>query len=100
LQYPVPWASVQETSALATPDDYRDALESAGFTLTAERDRRDVALDVFANLRARTMGAGGPASLGLHLLMGDTTSLEIANMVAGISNGTLATVELVTRKAV
>jgi hypothetical protein len=46
------------------------------------------------------MGAGGPASLGLHLLMGDTTSLEIANMVAGISNGTLAPVELVTRKAV
>ena len=46
------------------------------------------------------MGAGGPPPLGLHILMGDTTPLKIANMVAGISNGTLAPVELVTRKAV
>ena len=99
LQYPVPWASIHETSALAAPDEYRGALESAGFTLTAERDRRDVALEFFANLRARTMGAGGPAPLGLHILMGDTTPLKIANMVAGISSGTLAPVELVARKA-
>jgi SAM-dependent methyltransferase len=99
LRYPVPWASVPETSALAAPDEYQEALESAGFTLTAERDRRDVALEFFANLRARTMGAGGPAPLGLHILMGDTTPLKIANMVAGISSGTLAPVELVTRKA-
>ena len=99
LAYPVPWAATPETSAVRSADDYRVALRAAGFAATAERDRRDFALEFFAKLKARTTGVNGPAPLGLHILMGDTASRKIANMVANISSGILAPVEIVARKA-
>jgi SAM-dependent methyltransferase len=100
LRYPLPWASTPETNAVGAPDDYRDALKAAGFTLIAERDRRDAALEFFAKLRARSPSGAPPAPLGLHILMGDTAPLKIANMVAGIANRTLAPMEMVARKTI
>ncbi len=99
LTYPVPWAATPATSAVAAVDDYRLALRAAEFTITAERNRRDFALEFFATLKARTVGSSGPPPLGLHILMGDTTPGKIANMVGSIASGTLAPVELVARKA-
>ena len=100
LAYPVPWAATSETSAVHSLDDYRAALRAAEFTTTAERNRRDFALKFFAKLKARTTGARGPAPLGLHILMGDTTPRKIANMVTNIASGTIAPVEIVARKGV
>lgn len=54
LQYPVPWASEPEHSALSTPSDYRSALKGAAFTVGAERSRREFALEFFASMKART----------------------------------------------
>jgi ubiquinone/menaquinone biosynthesis C-methylase UbiE len=99
LQYPVPWASVPEHSALSTPSDYRSALEAAAFTIGAERSRREFALEFFASMKARTVAAGGPAALGLHLLMGDSAATKLTNVVGGIASGMLAPVELVAEKA-
>ena len=99
LAYPVPWAATPETSAVHSLDDYRVALRAAEFTTTAERNRRDFALEFFAKLKASTTGANGPAPLGLHILMGDTAPRKIANMVANIASGTIAPVEIVARKA-
>ena len=99
LAYPVPWAATPETSALHSLDDYRVALRAADFTISAERNRRDFALEFFAKLKASTTGASGPAPLGLHILMGDTAPRKIANMVANIASGTLAPVEIVARRA-
>ena len=100
LAYPVPWAATPETSAVHSLDDYRVALRAAEFTTTAERNRRDFALEFFAKLKASTTGASGPAPLGLHILMGDTAPRKIANMVANIASGTIAPVEIVARKGV
>lgn len=100
LRYPLPWASAPDTNAVAALDDYRDALQAAGFTLIAERDRRDAALEFFASLRARAPSGARPAPLGLHILMGDTAPLKIANMVAGIANRTLAPMEMMARKTI
>lgn len=100
LAYPVPWAATSETSAVHSLDDYRAALRAAEFATTAERNRRDFALEFFAKLKARTTGARGSAPLGLHILMGDTTPRKIANMVANIASGTIAPVEIVARKGV
>ena len=99
LAYPVPWAATPETSAVHSLDDYRVALRAAEFTTTAERNRRDFALEFFAKLKASTTGANGPAPLGLHILMGDTAPRKIANMAANIASGTIAPVEIVARKA-
>jgi hypothetical protein len=35
LAYPVPWATINETSAVATPDEYRSALRRAGFVIVS-----------------------------------------------------------------
>ena len=53
LAFPVPWAMSADLSAVAEPERYKTALEKAGFTIIAERSRRDFALAFFAELRAR-----------------------------------------------
>jgi ubiquinone/menaquinone biosynthesis C-methylase UbiE len=99
LTYPVPWATTASSSAVATPAEYRDALQEAGFTVIAERNRRDFALAFFDQLRAKTAAAGGPPPLGLHILMGRNTPDKVQNMIANISSGNIAPVELIARKA-
>lgn len=98
LTYPVPWATTASSSAVAKPAEYRDALQQAGFTVVAERNRRDFALAFFDQLRARTAAAGGPPPLGLHILMGRNTPDRVQNMIANISGGKIAPVELIARK--
>lgn len=98
LKFPVPWASRPELNAVAEPQRYKRALEAAGFSVEAERNRREFALDYFAGLRAKTTAAGGPPPLGLHVLMGSTRQEKIANMIENISQGRIAPVELIARK--
>jgi ubiquinone/menaquinone biosynthesis C-methylase UbiE len=57
LSYPVPWASSPESSFVADAASYRRSLEAEGFEVLKERSRRDFALEVFRQMRAR--GAAG-----------------------------------------
>jgi SAM-dependent methyltransferase len=98
MQYPVPWATVADTSALATPQEYRNALTSAGFEITAERDRRDFATEFFDILRKRSEAAGGPPPLGLHIVMGETTPIKVGNMIENVASGRVSPVEMIARK--
>lgn len=98
LAYPVPWATTADLSAVATPERYKKALEEAGFTVIAERNRRDFALAFFADLRAKMAAAGGPPPLGLHVLMGKNTPEKVQNVIDSISKGLIAPVELIARK--
>lgn len=97
LAYPVPWATVPATSKLETPEHYREAMRSAGFELESEENRRDFALAFFEELKTKTQNSAGPPPLGLHTLMGATTPAKVQNMIANISNGYLAPVELIGR---
>ncbi len=96
LEFPVPWASEPTESALATPEQYVAALEAAGFEVTAQHDRRESALEFFAQLRARA--TAGPPPLGLHLVMGETTPTKLANMVANLEAGRISPVEILARR--
>jgi len=98
LAFPVPWAATADLSAVAEPERYKKALQSAGFAVTAERNRRDFALGFFADLRTKTAAAGGPPPLGLHVLMGKSTPEKVQNMIDNISKGRIAPVELIARK--
>ena len=98
LTYPVPWATTAATSFVAEPAQYRHAFEAAGFAVMAELNRRDFALAYFERLRARTMAAGGPPALGLHVLMGRNAPNKIQNMTLNISEGRIAPVELIAHK--
>lgn len=98
LSFPVPWAATAATSFVAGPEDYKQALRAAGFAIAAERNRRDFALAFFEQLRAKTAAAGGPPPLGLHVLMGRHTPDKLKNMIANISAGRIAPVEIIARK--
>ena len=98
LSYPVPWATTSDLSSVAEPQRYREALEAAGFRVTAERNRRDFALKFFEDLRTKTAAAGGPPPLGLHLLMGANTPEKVANMIVNVSKGLVAPVEMIAHK--
>lgn len=98
LAFPVPWAATADLSAVTEPERYTNALQAAGFVVTAERNRRDFALAFFAELRAKSAAAGGPPPLGLHVLMGKSTPEKVKNMIDNISAGRIAPVELIARK--
>jgi ubiquinone/menaquinone biosynthesis C-methylase UbiE len=99
MLYPVPWASEERQSALATPDMYRQALVQAGFTVESELDLRGFAKDFFAQVLASQSGAEGPPPLGLHLIMGGNTPVMMRNMVANISEGRISPTEIIARAA-
>lgn len=98
LTFPVPWATTAETSVVASPDEYKNALKAAGFKIIAERNRREFALDFFARLQASAAPATAPPPLGLHILMGETAPIKVKNMIENISEFRVAPVELIMEK--
>ena len=100
LAFPVPWATEPEGSSVAPSTAYKSALESAGFNIITERNRRDFALEFFAQLQSKATSAEGPPPLGLHILMGDTAPVKVRNMIENISRNLIAPVEIVAEKAV
>lgn len=98
VAYPVPWATEASTSFVEDAPTHRSALEAAGFVVTAERDRRDFAIEFFAGMQKRAKEADGPSPLGLHLIIGNDTPTKIANLVEAIESGFLAPVEMICRK--
>jgi len=99
LAYPVPWATESNTSKLSTPDQYIQSLNSAGFELLGQNNRRSFSLEFFKQLRAKTEAAGVPPPLGLHILMQESTASKIGNMIENINNDLIAPVELIVRKS-
>jgi SAM-dependent methyltransferase len=98
LTFPVPWAAEPEGSSLASVPTYKAALERSGFSIIAERNRRDFALEFFAQLQAKAVSAKGPPPFGLHILMGSTAPMKVKNMIENISRNIIAPVEIVAEK--
>ena len=98
LVYPVPWATVPDTSVLGTPQEYRQALIGSGFKIENERDRRDFATEFFDALSKRIKAAGGPPPLGLHILFGDSAAIKVRNMAGNIAAGRVSPVEMIARR--
>lgn len=98
LDFPVPWASTVEQSALATPDVYAEALGAAGFEVLSVNDRHAFALGFFEKMKVASAGGAGPPPLGLHLLMGPDAPVKYRNMMNNTLNGRIAPFEIVARK--
>lgn len=98
LNYPLPWATTHESNAVAGPEQYRNALQSAGFEILSERNRRDFALAYFHQLQSKMSAADRPAPLGLHTLMGERRQGQVRNMIENISIGRIAPFEMIARK--
>ncbi len=98
LTFPVPWAMEPQGSAVAPVSAYTAALERSGFAITAQRNRRDFALDFFAQLQAKVTSATVAPPLGLQILMGNSAPTKVRNMIDNISRHLIAPVEIVAAK--
>ena len=96
LHYPVPWTSSAEVSFVADAESYRRLLVAAGFEVLKERSRREFALEVFAQMKARG-ASGAPAPLGLHIVMGSNAGQKVKNMMGDITAGLIAPTEILCR---
>lgn len=94
IEYPLPWATTAETSFVASVEQYRQALEAAGFRIGHQRDRRDFAVEFLRRMRERASAGQSPV-LGVHLIMGEQAPDMLKNVMAAIASGALAPVELV-----
>lgn len=95
--FPVPWAETPATSFLASPEDYVQAAESAGFTLVNRQDRREVARAFFAEMAENLAKGSGPA-VAVPMLMGDNASQKRANMGNAVERGDILPIEMIFRK--
>lgn len=100
LRFPVPWATAPEESIVSSPVEYKAALEAAGFSVIAERDRSSFAREFFSQLQANAESAEGPPPLGIHILMGDTAPQKVANMIENVSQDLVAPIELIAERSV
>ena len=98
IEFPVPWAATKATSFAETPQRYREALESAGFEVISERDRRETGAEFFRQMKAR-IAASGPPPLGLHVLMGQDAPIKTGNMLRNLEAGCIAPVEMIARRS-
>ncbi|MEM7534041.1 MAG: methyltransferase domain-containing protein [Chloroflexota bacterium] len=98
LTYPVPWASEPSMSHLASPKQYQQAMIEAGFIVSAVNNRRAFALASFEQRRKQVAENASPSPLGIHLLMGDTVSAKVRNMMSAIQSGHVAPVEIIIQK--
>ena len=89
----------QRSYALATREQYIEALGQAGFDLIKIRDRREFAAEFFAETRSRMEEAGGSPPLGVHIAMGESAAVKINNMVENIACGRVSPVEIIVCKA-
>jgi len=96
LRFPVPWAQSEETSFVAELQDYRRALEAAGFRVSQERGRGAFAIEFTERMMARIAQAGPPA-MGLHLLMGEAAKPMLDNVLEMMRQGLLEPIELYAR---
>ena len=94
FEFPVPWAQTPATSFVASVDDYRRALEQAGFRIDHQRSRRQFAIEFMQKTAARASAGTGPV-LGVHLLMGEQAPVMLKNVNTAIASGALDPVELV-----
>lgn len=97
LSFPVPWATIPEESDVSSPDEYRASLEATGFRIIAERNRSAFALEFFSQLQTKAGSAGG-SPLGLHILMGDSASEKVKNMIENVSQNRVAPVDIVAER--
>ena len=95
--YPTPWANDTSTSFLATPDELRRLLETAGFRVESWRDTTAAGRAFFETVLGR-IAESGPPPLGLHLLLPDFRP-RAENMLRGLTEDRLAVIEIICRKA-
>jgi sarcosine/dimethylglycine N-methyltransferase len=91
LDYPLPWANQPGLSHLASGEQLRATIESAGFTVTHWSDMTEEAVTIMEMFLSDP-----PGPLGLHIFV-DNFIEKANNLVRGLSNGRLRAVQSLAR---
>lgn len=91
LAFPLPWADQPELSHLASSEQLRDTIESAGFTVTHWSDMTKEAVTIM-----EIFLSAPPGVLRLHIFV-DNFVEKANNLVRGLCNGRLRVVQAVAR---
>jgi ubiquinone/menaquinone biosynthesis C-methylase UbiE len=94
LHYPVPWATVQETSFLLLPEELEAILTETGFSIRSWQDDTATALDWFGKVLTRTAEAGLPP-LGLQLLLGEDFQVMLRNQFRNLQKNRIRIVQVI-----
>jgi SAM-dependent methyltransferase len=97
LEFPVPWATVPQTSFVETPATYKHLLAETGFEVIWARSCREDALASFNQQTAVQPGFGTLPALGVHVTMGSGAAEKMANHRANLQRGLVAPNEIVAR---
>ncbi len=95
--FPLPWARTPETSFLASPDEMRRLLESAGFAIVDWKDSSDAGRDWFVRLRDKAMRSDG-STLTFEVLLGDDFPRMAENQVRNLMEARVAPTQIICRK--
>lgn len=98
FSFPVPWAASDSESFVATVEDYRSALNAAGFAVAAERSRREFGIEFLERISKRVAESGGTA-LGPQVLMGPDGPVKMRHVMESMQRGVLAPVEIFAKLA-
>lgn len=91
LDYPLPWADQPPVSHLATPDELRAVVESAGFAIDHWNDLTDQAATLMQTLLALP-----PSPLGLQAFVTDFAQ-KAQNLTTALADGRLRSIQGVAR---
>jgi SAM-dependent methyltransferase len=91
LDYPLPWADQPARSHLATPDDLRAAVESAGFTIEHWNDLTDQAATLMQAILQQP-----PGPLGLHAFVTDFDR-KAENLTLALTDRRLRGIQCIAR---
>nr|WP_290649926.1 methyltransferase domain-containing protein [Aquisalimonas sp.] len=97
VHFPVPWARTSATSFLVSPEQLRDLLAKAGFTLVQWSDRTAAARAWLTELGKR-LREEGPPVLGFHLLLGPEFETMARNQKLSLEEGRMVLAQVVARK--
>jgi SAM-dependent methyltransferase len=95
--YPTPWAKTAATSFLATPQETRDALAAAGFTIVKSRDTAAQAAAFTARARAMIARGEKPPFHAVYLIHGDLAREMAANGARDLATGKIIPLEILCR---
>ena len=97
LTFPVPWASVPQTSFVEAPTTYKRLLVESGFEILWERSCREDALASFNQQTAAKPDSTALPPLGVQITMGSNAAAKMANHRSNIERGLIAPNEIVAR---
>jgi ubiquinone/menaquinone biosynthesis C-methylase UbiE len=98
LDYPTPWAATASTSFLSTPEETRQGLSEAGFSVARLRSTAEEARAFGARSRAMVERGEKPPHRAVMLIHAEVAAQAMANTARGLAEGRIVPIEIFCRR--